>query len=298
MRVKKAVIPVAGFGTRMLPASKAIPKEMLPVVDRPAIQLVIEEAAAAGLTEILLVTHPAKKAIEDHFDVQAELEAQLASKGKTALLQQVTSLLPKGVSLAAVRQGQALGLGHAVACAAPWIGAEPFAVLLPDVLVDSRADSNDLGQMVTRFAASGHAQIMVEAVARERVDQYGIVTLTNADSLAAGASAAMTGIVEKPAPATAPSNLAVVGRYVFPAALLPLLAKVQPGKGGEIQLTDGIAALLQQEVVEAWCLAGQTFDCGNKLGYLEAILHYGLRHAEVGAGLRELLAKLGAGHAG
>lgn len=298
MNVKKAVIPVAGFGTRMLPASKAIPKEMLPVVDRPVIQYVVEEAARAGLTEVILVTHPSKKAIEDHFDVQAELEATLAAKGKTALLRQVQEQLPAGVTLAAVRQAHALGLGHAVACAASWVGAEPFAVLLPDVLVESAEPGRDLRQMVARFAASGHAQIMVEPVPHERVDQYGIVALEAGRELPAGQASALTEIVEKPAPAEAPSRLAVVGRYVFPATLMPLLKTVAPGKGGEIQLTDGIAALMASATVEAWCMQGRTFDCGHKLGYLEAILHYGLKHSEVGAGLQALLREMGEHHAG
>lgn len=286
--VTKAVIPVAGFGTRMLPASKAIPKEMLPVVDKPAIQYVVDEAAAAGITEIILVTHPAKKAIEDHFDTQAELEAALHAKGKHKLLDEVRQTLPSGVTIAAVRQAGALGLGHAVANAAGLIGDAPFAVLLPDVLVDAGNNANDLGQMIQRFEQSGKAQIMVEAVPQSRVDQYGIVDLA-APLEQPGSFAAMKGVVEKPAPDDAPSNLSVVGRYVFPAAIMPLLKQTAPGKGGEIQLTDAMDELLQQRGMEAWRMTGQTFDCGSKLGYLQAILHYGMKHPDVGDGFKHLI---------
>lgn len=287
MKVKKAVIPVAGFGTRMLPASKAIPKEMLPVVDRPAIQYVVEEAARAGITEIMLVTHPAKQAIEAHFSAQPELEAALAAKGKQKVLAEVQGTLPTGVSLASVLQLQPLGLGHAVACAADWVGDEPFAVLLPDVLLDDTAGTHDLSAMTTAFDATGHAQIMVEAVAPARVDQYGIVALTR--DIAAGQGAPIAAIVEKPSVDEAPSNLAVVGRYVFPASILPLLKQTQAGKGGEIQLTDAIDALLDKGQVDAWQMTGSSFDCGSKLGYLDAILHFGLKHAEVGSGLQGLI---------
>lgn len=287
MTVTKAVIPVAGFGTRMLPASKAIPKEMLPVVDKPAIQYVVEEAAAAGFRDIILVTHSAKKAIEDHFDTQAELEASLAAKGKQALLDEVRQCLPSGVRLAMVRQGQALGLGHAVACAAGLIGDAPFAVLLPDVLLDGTAGRHDMTDMVAAFEASGHAQVMVEAVAAERVDQYGIVSLQA--PIKAGEGAPMTAVVEKPSQAEAPSNLAVVGRYLFPAAILPLLQQTRPGKGGEIQLTDAIDALIREGRADAWQMTGSTFDCGSKLGYLEAVLHFALQHPQLGGDVKQLL---------
>lgn len=289
-KVTKAVIPVAGFGTRMLPASKAIPKELLPVVDRPAIQYVVEEAAAAGITDIILVTHAAKTAIEDHFDCQHELEETLRAKNKMRLLAEVQNALPQGVRLSSVRQGGALGLGHAVACAASLVGDAPFAVLLPDVLVDSDKEACDLAAMVQMFAQSGRAQVMVEAVPTERVSQYGIVALDGALERP-GHSAAITDIVEKPAPDKAPSNLAVVGRYVFPPSIFALLQQTRPGQGGEIQLTDGIAALLAQGV-DAWRMTGLTFDCGNKAGYLEAVLHFGLKHPEVGEDLRHTMTRL------
>lgn len=289
-QVTKAVIPVAGFGTRMLPASKAIPKELLPVVDRPAIQYVVEEAAKAGITDIILVTHTAKTAIEDHFDRHYELETILEQKNKVALLDEVRGALPAGVRLSAVRQGSALGLGHAVACASSLVGDAPFAVLLPDVLVDSDQSNHDLEAMVKAYEKTGRAQIMVEAVPNERVDQYGIVALEQTLDCP-GQSATITRIIEKPSPASAPSNLAVVGRYVFPAAIFSLLERTQPGKGGEIQLTDGIADLLS-EGVDAWRMTGLTFDCGNKAGYLEAILHFGLKHPELGATLRQTMTRL------
>lgn len=290
VKVKKAVIPVAGFGTRMLPASKAIPKEMLPVVDKPAIQYVIEEAAAAGLTDIVLVTHPCKKAIEDHFDSQAELEQALIVKQKHALLESIQQTLPAGVRLSMTRQGKALGLGHAIACAAELIGDQPFAVLLPDVLLDATSTTHDMTAMVDAFNATGHAQIMVEAVEQDRVDQYGIVDLA-APIKQAGGHAPIHHIVEKPEPADAPSNLAVVGRYIFPPQIMPLLQQTQPGKGGEIQLTDAIAQLLS-EGVDAWRMTGSTFDCGNKVGYLAAILHFSLKHPEVGGALKQMLTNL------
>lgn len=287
--VTRAVIPVAGFGTRMLPASKAIPKEMLPVVDKPAIQYVIEEAAAAGITEIILITHPSKKAIEDHFDTQAELEAALIAKQKTRLLEEVRGTLPKGVRLVMLRQGEARGLGHAVATAAAVIGDAPFAVLLPDVLLDQTTQTHDMSAMLAAFSATGRAQIMVEAVAAERVDQYGIVSLKGALEQP-GFGAEIEAIVEKPPVADAPSNLAVVGRYVFPAAIMPLLATTAPGKGGEIQLTDAIATLLK-DGVDAWRMTGSTFDCGSKAGYLEAILHFACKHPQLKDSTQALLSR-------
>ena len=287
--VKKAVLPVAGFGSRMLPASKSIPKEMLPIVDRPAIEYVVKEAVRAGIKEIILVSHSAKTAIEDYFDTQFELEQQLADKGKDKLLSEVRDILPEDVSVIAVRQHRALGLGHAVACAAPVVGDEPFAVLLPDVLVDCAGLEEDLGAMVQAYHARGAAQIMVEEVPAERVDQYGIVALEG-EAPAAGQSAIMTAVVEKPAVEAAPSRLSVVGRYVLPGEIMGILAKTPPGAGNEIQLTDAIATLMERSPVEAYAMRGRTFDCGNKAGYLQAIFHYAARHPELGEQAKTLMA--------
>ncbi len=286
--VRKAVLPVAGFGSRMLPASKSIPKEMLPIVDRPAIEYVVKEAVRAGIKEIILVSHSAKSAIEDYFDTQFELEQQLAEKGKNDLLAEVQNILPADVSVISVRQHRALGLGHAVACAAPVVGNEPFAVLLPDVLVDCQGGAEDLAVMVEHFQAAGAAQIMVEEVPEERVDQYGIVAL-HGDAPVPGQSAAMTAIVEKPAVSEAPSRLSVVGRYVLPGEIMGILAGTAPGAGNEIQLTDAIATLLERASVEAYSMRGRTFDCGNKAGYLKAIFHYAARHPELGDLAREMM---------
>lgn len=286
--VKKAVLPVAGFGSRMLPASKAIPKELLPVVDRPALEYVVKEAVRAGIKEIILVTHSAKSAIEDYFDTQYELEQQLEAKGKDKLLAEVRDILPADVSVIAVRQHKALGLGHAVACARPVVGDEPFAVLLPDVLVDCDGCEEDLAAMVRRFDQHGTAQIMVEEVPAERVDQYGIVALEGG-APAKGQSAPMTGVVEKPPVNEAPSRLSVVGRYILPAEIMAILAETPPGAGNEIQLTDAIATLMERRPVEAYSMQGKTFDCGSKAGYLQAIFHYAAKHPELGEAARAMM---------
>ncbi len=295
MSVRKAVLPVAGLGTRFLPASKAIPKEMITVVDKPVIQYVVDEAIAAGIKEIVLVNHSAKRAIEDHFDIHYELENELEKRGKEELLKVLRSILPKDVRVISVRQGSPLGLGHAVLCARDVIGDAPFAVMLPDVLVDSHAQPEgslpDLAAMVHRFEASGAAQIMVEQVPMDLVSQYGVVAL-DGSAPAAGQSSAMTGVVEKPAKADAPSDLAVVGRYVLPARIFDLLAVTKPGAGNEIQLTDAIAALMAEQSVEAYRMQGKTYDCGSKIGYLEATLAYALRHPQVGKDFANLLQKL------
>ncbi len=287
--VRKAVLPVAGFGSRMLPASKSIPKEMLPIVDRPAIEYVVKEAVRAGIKEIILVSHSAKTAIEDYFDSQFELEYQLEAKGKDKLLAEVRDILPKDVSVIAVRQHRALGLGHAVACAAPVVGHDPFAVLLPDVLVDCGDQTEDLAEMVARYQETGCSQIMVEEVPAERVDQYGIVALEG-EAPARGHSALMTGVIEKPSVAEAPSRLSVVGRYVLPGEIMDILLHTRPGAGNEIQLTDAIATLMSKSPVEAYSMRGETFDCGNKAGYLQAIFHYAARHPELGAQVRAMMA--------
>lgn len=294
MSVKTAVLPVAGLGTRFLPASKAIPKEMITVVDKPVIQYVVDEAIASGIKQIVLVNHSAKRAIEDHFDVHYELETELERRGKNELLQVMRSILPKDVRVISVRQGKPLGLGHAVMCAREVVGDNPFVVMLPDVLVDdyhqSEGSQPDLAVMCKRFAETGSAQIMVEQVAMEQVSQYGVVALEG-ESPEPGNSQAMTGIVEKPAQAEAPSDLAVVGRYVLPARIFELLETTKPGAGNEIQLTDAIASLMEDERVEAYRMQGVTYDCGSKIGYLQATLAYGLRHPQVGEGFSDLIRK-------
>ena len=285
MEVQKAVIPVAGLGTRMLPATKAIPKEMLPVVDRPLIQYVVEECVQAGIKEIILVTHSSKNSIENHFDTSFELEATLEKRVKRQLLEEVQAICPKDVTIMHVRQGTALGLGHAILCAKPLIGNVPFAVVLPDVLIDKyEADPrrDNLAEMTSLFDKTGTSQIMVEAVPRECISNYGVVDLGGKDILP-GQSAPMVATVEKPAVKDAPSNLAVVGRYVLSSACWKLLELTQPGAGGEIQLTDAIDALMKVEPVNAYYMKGRSHDCGSKLGYMRAQLEYGVHHHEVGA---------------
>ncbi|AOA57001.1 UTP--glucose-1-phosphate uridylyltransferase GalU [Acinetobacter larvae] len=291
--IKKAILPVAGLGTRFLPASKSIPKEMVTVVDRPAIEYVVKEAVAAGIEQIILVTHSAKGAIENYFDRHFELETTLREKKKFDLLAEITQIIPDNVQVVSVRQAQPLGLGHAVLCAKQLIGQDDFAVLLPDVLVRHKTTQhkNDLAQMMTRFQHTHAAQIMVEAVAADLVDQYGIVDVV--EQPAEGQSVLMRGIVEKPAVGTAPSNLSVVGRYILPAKIMQLLENTPKGAGNEIQLTDAIAMLQQDESVEAYRMQGQTFDCGNKLGYLKAVLHYAVDHPTLGADFKAMIAELG-----
>lgn len=288
--IKKAILPVAGLGTRFLPASKSIPKEMVTVVDRPAIEYVIKEAVAAGIEEIILVTHSSKASIENYFDRNFELETTLENKKKFDLLKEITEILPQHVSVISVRQPQPLGLGHAVLCAKAVVGEEDFAVLLPDVLVKENHTENDLARMIQRFDASKAAQIMVEAVPDHLVDQYGIVDV--AHSPKEGESIVMQGIVEKPAVDKAPSNLSVVGRYVLPAKIMQLLEQTPKGAGNEIQLTDAIAALQKLEDVEAYRMKGQTFDCGSKIGYLKAVLHYGVEHPKLGEEFKQLIKEL------
>ena len=293
LKVRKVVIPVAGLGTRVLPASKSIPKEMMTVVDKPVIQHVVEEAVAAGIKEIILVTRSGKAAIEDHFDTHYELEAELARKKKTALLQSIQNIVPSDVSIISVRQPEAHGLGHAVYCAAQVVNDEPFAVILPDVLVNNEgAETNDLAKMISEFSTSHAAQIMVGEVPVDKVHLYGISDC-NGINPKAGRSVAMKGLVEKPSQADAPSKLAVIGRYVLPARVMTLLAEGNPGAGGEIQLTDAIDALLREQPVKAYKIAGETYDCGEKLGYLKANIAYGLQHPETSDGLKAFLKTLG-----
>ena len=283
-KVTKAVIPVAGLGTRMLPATKAIPKEMLPLVDKPLIQYVVSECAAAGITEIILVTHSSKNAIENHFDTSFELESTLETRVKRQLLEEVRAITPEGVTITSVRQGQAKGLGHAVLCARPLIGDGPFAVVLPDVLVDqyeSNLKEENLARMIRLYESSGVSQIMVEAVPEELVSNYGVVDLQGA-RIGLGDNKPMRAIVEKPKKENAPSNLSVVGRYVLSENIWDLLKQTPPGAGGEIQLTDAIAGLIEQEQVDAFYMTGRSHDCGSKLGYMQAFMEYGMKHGTEG----------------
>ncbi|NIG62716.1 MAG: UTP--glucose-1-phosphate uridylyltransferase GalU [Serratia symbiotica] len=293
-KVRKAVIPVAGLGTRMLPATKAIPKEMLPLVDKPLIQYVVNECIAAGIIEIVLVTHSSKNSIENHFDTSFELEAILEKRVKRQLLDEVQSICPKGVTVMQVRQGVTKGLGHAVMCAYPMVGDEPVAVVLPDVILDEySADlrKDNLHEMLRHFDATGISQIMVEPVQHNDVGNYGIANCQGYE-LQPGESAPMVSVIEKPTLGTAPSNLAIVGRYVLSANIWPLLAKTPPGAGDEIQLTDSIEMLMQQETVEAYHLKGISHDCGNKMGYMQAFVQYGMRHASLGTDFYQWLQRL------
>ena len=290
MTIKKAILPVAGLGTRFLPASKSIPKEMVTVVDRPAIEYVVKEAVAAGIEQIILVTHSSKASIENYFDRNFELETTLEQKQKFDLLKEIKDILPAHVSVVSVRQPQPLGLGHAVLCAKSIVGNDDFAVLLPDVLVKDADLTNDLSLMIQRFNETNASQIMVEAVPDHLVDQYGIVDVASVPN--EGQSIVMQGIVEKPAVGSAPSNLSVVGRYILPAEIMQLLEQTPKGAGNEIQLTDAIAMLQQTNTVEAYRMKGQTFDCGSKLGYLKAVLHYGVDHPTLGEAFKALIQEL------
>lgn len=290
-KVRKAVIPVAGLGTRMLPATKAIPKEMLPIVDKPMIQYIVNECIAAGITEIVLVTHSSKNAIENHFDTSYELESTLEKRVKRSLLDEVRSICPQHVTIMHVRQGVAKGLGHAVLCAKPLVGDEPFAVILPDVLIDEAdcdLEKENMAAMLRLFDENAESQIMVEPVPMEQVSNYGVANV-NGHKLKPGGSVPMTQVVEKPPVDEAPSNLAVVGRYVLSAAIWDLLEHTPAGAGDEIQLTDAIAMLMDKEVVNAFHMTGKSHDCGSKLGYMIANVEYALRHPELGEEFKSFL---------
>lgn len=282
--ITKAVFPVAGMGTRFLPATKANPKEMLPVVDKPLIQYAAEEAVAAGIKELVFVTGRSKRAIEDHFDKAVELEAELEERGKDALLKAVRGILPPDVSCVYIRQAEPLGLGHAVLCARPVVGNSPFAVILADDLI-----ANDgpgcLKQMVDVYSKRGNSVLALQRVASEDTDKYGIVAVDDENA----ELPRVQRIVEKPAPADAPSTLGVVGRYILTPRVMDLLSQTGRGAGGEIQLTDAIAQLLDYEHVLGLEFAGRRYDCGDKLGYLEATVELGLAHPELGPRFREYL---------
>ena len=274
--IRKAVFPVAGLGTRFLPATKANPKEMLPVVDKPLIQYAVEEAVEAGITEMIFVTSSAKRAIEDHFDKNYEMESELEKKGKHALLETLRGIVPKSVACIYIRQPEALGLGHAVLCAKPVVGNEPFAVLLADDLIDGQG-RGVVRQMVNLYGEYQCSVLGVEEVPRTDTDKYGIVSTGNDD----GEIANITNIIEKPKPVQAPSNLAVVGRYLLTPRIFHHLERTDSGSGGEIQLTDAIAQLLDEEKVLAYRFQGKRYDCGSKLGYLQATVEYALKHPEL-----------------
>ncbi|MFQ5487787.1 MAG: UTP--glucose-1-phosphate uridylyltransferase GalU [Gammaproteobacteria bacterium] len=284
-KIKKAIFPVAGMGTRFLPATKATPKEMLPIVDKPLIQYAVEEAMAAGITELVFVTSGSKRAIENHFDRNYELENQLRKQEKYDLLEIVKAVVPKGISYIYVRQPQALGLGHAVLCARPVVANEPFAVILADDLIDGGAQGGCLSQMVELFDAQGCSLLGVEEVDPAETNQYGIV----GHEPVSDRLSRVQDIVEKPAPEAAPSTLAVVGRYILTPRIFDYLEKLGRGAGGEIQLTDAIAGLLREEQILAYEFDGTRYDCGSKLGYLKATVEFALKHAELQDPFREYL---------
>lgn len=285
-KIRSAVFPVAGRGTRFLPATKASPKEMLPIVDKPLIQYAVEEALAAGATKLIFVTGASKRAIEDHFDTDSELERALENSGKDDLLKLVRDIVPEGVDCIYIRQGVPLGLGHAVLCARGAVGSEPFFVHLADDLIFS--ETACLDQMRAHYERHACSVLGVETVPEDQTGSYGIVAVEpEADGVQR-----VTQIVEKPDPADAPSNLAVVGRYILTPAIFDQLAVTDRGAGNEIQLTDAIARLLEDEPVHALEFDGVRYDCGSKLGYLRATVEYGLRHSELGARFRDYLTRL------
>ena len=284
--IRTAVFPVAGRGTRFLPATKASPKEMLPVVDKPLIQYAVEEALQAGARRLVFVTGASKRAIEDHFDSDQELETMLQQQGKSDLLNQLRSVLPSYASCIYIRQPAPLGLGHAVLCAQPAVGAEPFFVHLADDLI--RSEVGCLAQMADVYEAKNASVLGVQVVPRQETEKYGIVAVDGEGA----ATARVRSIVEKPKPDKAPSNLAVVGRYVLAPAIFHHLERIGRGAGGEIQLTDGIASLMNEEAVYAYRFQGKRYDCGSKLGYLQATVEYALGHESLGKDFRRYLQHL------
>jgi UTP--glucose-1-phosphate uridylyltransferase len=283
-RVRKAVFPVAGMGTRFLPATKANPKEMLPIVDKPLIQYAAEEAVEAGIEELIFVTGRAKRSIPDHFDKAYELEAELEKGNKLKMLDLVRNILPPHVSCIYIRQAEPLGLGHAVLCAKPAVGTEPFAVILADDLIDG-GQEGCLKQMVSVFSHYNTGVIAEQPVPREDTDKYGIVEVKPIDERVSK----IQSIVEKPKPEVAPSTLAVVGRYILPGEIMHILEHTQRGAGGEIQLTDAIAKLLERQQVLAYEFKGTRYDCGSKLGYLDATIDYALKHPELASDFAAML---------
>ena len=294
-KINKAVIPVAGLGTRMLPATKAIPKELLPVYDRPIIEHVVKEAIAGGVTEIILVTRSGKEAIENHFDAHYELEHRLEKKGKETILGTVKNIIPERVKVTSIRQADALGLGHAVLCAKHLLNNEPFAVLLPDVLVHDREERErnySFAQLVEAWNKTEVGQVMVERVDSEAIENYGVADLGGAVSEAFD-SVALKGLVEKPSSDEAPSNLAVLGRYILPSKVLDLLENTKPGVGGEIQLTDALDELLKSDGLNSLETDAGIHDCGNKQGFLSANLAVGMRDPDTRQSIKALIEKSG-----
>jgi len=284
-KVRKAVFPAAGMGTRFLPATKANPKEMLPIVDKPLIQYAAEEAMEAGITDLIFIIGRSKRAIADHFDKAYELEVELEQRGKLKALEALRGLLPPEVNCIFIRQAEALGLGHAVLCAQPAVGDEPFAVILADDLIDAQPGA--IKQMCEQFDYYQSSLVGVETVPPEDTGSYGIVST---DVMTERVSR-VNRIVEKPKPAEAPSNLAVVGRYILTPRIFHHLKHIERGSGGELQLTDGIAALLQEQQVLAYAFAGQRFDCGSKLGYMQAQVDFALKHPEISSEFQAWLAE-------
>lgn len=284
-KIRKAVLPVAGFGTRVLPATKTIPKEMLPVVDQPALQYVVDEAREAGIEHFVFVTGRNKGAIEDYFDRAYELEYSLKARGKTAIYDELDAATPEAGTMSFVRQQSAKGLGHAIWCARDVIGDDPFAILLPDVLV--KAKTSCLAQMVQAYNDVGGNIVAVDAVPEERVSSYGVIAPKSRN----GRLIEMSGMVEKPAVADAPSNLKITGRYILQPQIMDILKDQAAGAGGEIQLTDAMATLMRQQSFHAYEYEGQDYDCGSKLGYLEAILAFAVDHREIGGEAKALLTK-------
>lgn len=291
----KAVIPVAGLGMHMLPATKAIPKEMLPIVDKPMIQYIVDEIVAAGIKEIVLVTHSSKNAVENHFDTSYELEALLEQRVKRQLLAEVQSICPPGVTIMNVRQAQPLGLGHSILCAHPIIGNNPFVVVLPDVVLDDASADPlryNLAAMVARFNETGRTQVLAKHMPNEDLAAYSVIT-TKEPLANEGQVSRVVEFVEKPdQPQTLDSDLAAVGRYVLSADIWPLLEKIEPGAWGRIQLTDAIAVLNDTQPVEVMQMTGESYDCGKKMGYMQAFVNYGLRNHKEGQKFRESIQKL------
>lgn len=290
--LRKAVLPVAGFGTRVLPATKTIPKEMLPVVDRPALQYVVDEAREAGIEHFVFVTGRNKGAIEDYFDRAYELEYSLLNKGKTDISETLERDLPEAGTMSFVRQQSAMGLGHAIWCARDVIGDEPFAVLLPDVLVKSKVSC--LAQMVEAYNSIGGNVIAVDEVPMDRVSSYGVIA-PKGDFDPKNPIIEMSGMVEKPPVSEAPSNLKITGRYILQPEIMALLSDQKAGAGGEVQLTDAMARLMQTQTFHAYKYDGADYDCGSKLGYFEAVMAYAQDHADIGEGARALIASMAKG---